>query len=439
MKGLTFKGGVHPNDGKSRTETMQITSLPAPAQVIIPMAQHIGAPAKPCVEVGAEVLLGQEIGSAGGFVSARVHSSVSGKVSAIEPRPGIMGVNVLCAVIENDGEDRAAPMNGISNWQTADVNDLKQKIAEAGIVGMGGATFPTHVKLSPPKDNPIDTVILNGAECEPYLTADHRLMLEHSSDIVEGLKIVLKILGAKSGKIGIEKNKPDAIKVMQEAVKGTNLEVVPLTVKYPQGAEKQLIDACVSRRVPSGGLPMNVGCVVHNVSTAAAIRNAVVNGQPLVDRVVTVSGTAIALGGNFRVRVGTPISDLIKAAGGSLGSVGKLIAGGPMMGFSMHNDSATVTKGTSGILLFKEEDINTELPKPCIRCGRCLRACPMRISPTEIALFAEAGMPNEAERADAMDCMECGSCAYGCPSGIPLVQKIRLGKALIIAAKRQKK
>jgi Na+-translocating ferredoxin:NAD+ oxidoreductase subunit C len=439
LKPVTFKGGVHPCDGKQRTQGMAVVPVAPPEKAVIPLAQHIGAPAKPCVAVGDEVLLGQIIAEPGGFVSAKVHASVSGKVAAIEPRPSASGVNGMCIVIENDGEDRPVDMQGIADWQSAEADTLKQKIAEAGIVGMGGATFPTHVKLSPPKDKPVDAVILNGAECEPMLTADHRLMLERPADVVEGLQIVMKILGASKGLIGIEQNKPDAISAVEKAVKGTDIQVVPMVVKYPQGAEKQLIDACLSRKIPSGGLPMDVGAVVQNVGTAAAIADAVVRGRPLIERIVTVSGSAVREGGNFKARLGTPVSSLIEAAGGVSGRIGKLLAGGPMMGFTLHNDQVPVTKGTSGILLLADKDIRKKAPDPCIRCGRCIRACPMRIAPTDIAAYAGAGMVEEAERADALDCIECGTCAYGCPSRIPLVQEIRRGKALIHAAKRKKK
>ena len=439
MRPVTFKGGVHPNDGKQKTQGMKTVTVAPPAEVVIPMAQHIGAPAKPCVEAGEAVALGQVIGKAGGFVSAPVHASVSGTVKAVEPRLGAMGVPVMCVIIENDGEDRSAEITGLADWRSADADTLKQKIADAGIVGMGGATFPTHVKLSPPKEKPIDAVILNGAECEPMLTADHRLMLERAADVVEGLEILRKILGAKIAMIGIERNKPDAVEVMQKAVQGTDIQVVPMTVKYPQGAEKQLIDACLSRKIPSGGLPMDVGAVVQNVGTAAAVADAVVRGKPLIERIVTVSGNASATGGNFSARVGTPVSLLIEAAGGVTGTLGKLIGGGPMMGIALQSDTVPVTKGTSGVLLIPESEIRTKEPDPCIRCGRCIRACPMRISPTDIAAFARLGLVEETKNADALDCIECGSCAFGCPSRIPLVQQIRLGKALIHAAKRQKK
>jgi electron transport complex protein RnfC len=353
----------------------------------------------------------------------------------------MMGTASPAIVIENDGEEREAPMSGQGDsWESADTETLKKCVSDAGIVGMGGATFPTHVKLSPPANKPIDAIILNGAECEPMLTADHRLMLESADRVVMGLRIAMKILRAKQGFIGIEKNKPDAIEVMQAAIiKHKEIQVMPLTVKYPQGAEKQLIDACLDRQVPSGGLPMDVGVLVQNVGTAASIADAVVDGRPLIERIVTVSGSAVKTGGNFIARVGTPISVLIEAAGGVQGELGKLISGGPMMGFAQHAADIPVTKGTSGILLFSVGDLDPRDPDPCIRCGRCIRACPMRISPTEIAAFARARMVEETVAADAMDCIECGSCSFGCPSRIPLVQEIRLGKALIAQSKRKGK
>lgn len=441
MSGVTFRlGGVHPPEGKERTATIAIEPAPVPSEVVIPLSQHIGAPAKPEVEPGDEVLMGQMIGSPGGFVSARIHSSVSGKVKAIEPRPGAMGVDVPSVVIENDGEDRASEMTGIGpDWRTQPAEALKELVANAGLVGMGGAAFPTHVKMSPPPTKLIDTVILNGAECEPILTADHRLMLEFPEDVVTGLQIAMRILGAQRGYVGVEMNKPDAILTLQESAKGSGTEVVPLTVKYPQGAEKQLIDACLHRQVPSGGLPMDVGVVVQNVGTAKAIADAVVRGRPLLDRVVTVSGSAVERGANLRARIGTPVSALIEACGGVKGDLGKLIIGGPMMGFSQYTDEISVTKGTSGVLLFSRAEVDTRKPAPCIRCGRCIRACPMGISPTEIATFARNEMVDEAIAANTMDCIECGSCAFGCPSRIPLVQEIRRGKALIAASKRKSK
>lgn len=438
MDGATFKlGGIHPPEDKDRTSSLAIEPVRVP-EVVIPLLQHIGAPARACVEVGNAVLMGQEIGSPGGYVSTRIHASVSGEVTAVEPRPGARGVDVLSIVIANDGANRGVETTGLGDaWRDATPEVLRELVAAAGLVGMGGGAFPTHVKLSPPPGRPIDTVIINGAECEPVLTADHRLLLESPDDVIKGLLIAMRLLGARKGLIGIEANKPDAIEVMRKAAFGKDVGVVSLAVKYPQGSEKQLIDACAARQVPSGGLPMDVGVVVLNAGTAKAVADAVLRGRPLIERVVTISGTAIARPANLRARIGTPVSALIETCGGIKGELGKLVIGGPMMGLAQYTDQVPVTKGTSGVLLLSKEEVISREPDPCIRCGRCVRACPARISPIEIATFAERGMAAQAKNADAMDCIECGSCAFVCPSGIPLVQEIRLAKALIAASKGQ--
>ncbi len=439
MSPLTFRGGVKPHGEKARSATAEITPLAAPAEVAIPLSQHIGAPAKPCVAPGDEVLLGQTVGEAGGFVSSPVHASVSGKVKAVEPRVGQLGVPVPCVVIENDGQDRAVEVEGLGDdWAAADPKEIKDRVAGAGLVGMGGAAFPTHVKLSPPPAKPIDTVILNGAECEPYLTADHRIMLERPADVLAGLAIVRHVLGAKRVVVGVEENKPDAIGKLREAAAGSDVEIAVLAKKYPQGAEKQLIDAIAGREVPSGGLPMDVGCVVQNVGTAAAIADAVIRGRPLFERVVTVTGAPVARPANLLIRVGTPVAAAIEACGGDLAGTAKLVLGGPMMGLAQHGATAPVTKGTSGILLLAAADVDDRQPAPCIRCGRCVAACPIHLVPTEIGNLAALGLLEAAEKADALDCIECGSCAFGCPSRIPLVQQIRLGKSGILAARRKK-
>ncbi|MBN2343428.1 MAG: electron transport complex subunit RsxC [Deltaproteobacteria bacterium] len=438
MTVLTFKGGIHPKYNKDNTASKPITSLAAPKEIVIPLSQHIGAPARACVEKGDAVKRGQVIGEPGGFVSVPIHSSVSGEVKAVEPRLGAMGVAVPCVVIENDEQNEAVEFERLADWKKVSPDTLKDKINAAGIVGMGGATFPTHVKLSPPNNKPIDTVILNGAECEPYLTADHRVMLEHAEHVVEGLQIIQKILNAKTGIIGIEENKPDAVSAMEKACEGTDIKVVRLEIKYPQGGEKQLIDAVLKKEVPSGGLPMDVGVVVQNVGTAKAVRDAVVDGIPLIERVVTVTGSAVAKPGNFMVSIGTPVSVVLEHCEVDLEKAGKLILGGPMMGFAQYSAEPPVAKGTSGILVFEEKDVEVTHPLPCIRCGRCLDACPMRLVPADIAAYSDKRMYDKADANDALDCMECGSCAHQCPSQIPLVQKIRLAKSEILAAKRKK-
>ncbi len=439
MKAVTFSGGVHPDYEKDRTKGLAIEALRAPKEAVIPLSQHIGAPAKACVEKGDEVLLGQVIGEPGGFVSQFIHASVSGKVTAVEPRIGAAGVPILSVVIENDGEDREIGYRGIGDaWQSSGPDELRELIRKAGLVGMGGAAFPTHVKLSPPKGKTIDTLIVNGAECEPYLTADHRVMLERSEAVVTGTRILGKTLNTSRCIIAIEQNKPDAIQTVRDAARGTNIEVVSCRVKYPQGAEKQLIEACLGRQVPSGGLPMDVRVVVQNVGTAAFVTDAVVHGRPLVERVVTVTGSAVQNPANLSIRIGTPMEQAIQACGGLRGELGKLIAGGPMMGLSQYTDQVPVTKGTSGILLLAKDEVPTAEPGPCIRCGRCSRACPMRLVPTDISTCSDKGMIDKAEEFDALDCIECGSCAFDCPAGIPLVQKIRLAKAAIVAAKQKK-
>lgn len=438
MKALTFRGGVHPRYNKDRTAGIETVALAPPQEIVIPLSQHIGAPAKAAVEAGAEVLVGQVVGEANGFVSAVIHSSVSGKVKAVEPRPTMSGMPALCVVIANDGEDRQVEPGGLGNdWAKASQDELKDLVRRAGLVGMGGAAFPTHVKLSPPPDKAIDAVLLNGAECEPYLTADHRLMLERPQDVVTGCHIAMTVLGAKDGAIGIERNKPDAIEAVTKAAQGTRIRVVPLEIKYPQGAEKQLIDAILGREVPSGGLPMDAKVVVQNVGTAAAIADAVLRGKPLYERVVTITGSAIKDAKNLLVRVGTPVSYIVESCGGITGDLGKLIAGGPMMGHAQHTDEVPVTKGTSGLLFLAPAEVDTRAADPCIRCGRCVRACPMRLMPTEISKLSSLGRTAEAETLGVLDCIECGSCSYECPSRLPLVQEIRLGKASIQAARRK--
>ncbi len=427
----SFKGGVHPPEGKHLAHGKAIERVEAPPTVVIPLVQHIGAPAKACVEKGDEVLVGQKIGEAGGFVSATVHSSVSGKVKRMVTCLHPAGMIVAAVEISNDGEYRKAPGVGEERpgWRDLSAEEIKEAVREGGLVGMGGATFPTHVKLSPPPEKPIDTVIINGAECEPYLAADHRLMLESPEAIIEGLKLFMKAVGASRGFIAIERNKPDAIKLMTEKVLGeAAIDCVGLKVKYPQGAEKQLIKALTGREVPSGGLPMDVGALVQNVATAAATYEAVALGKPLYERVASVTGTGVLEPANLRVPVGMSCSLLLDRCGVDPES-NKLIMGGPMMGFAQHTADMPVNKGTSGVLLLKNAPVYTETS--CISCGRCVDACPMGLVPSRLSVLAEAEAWSQLDEWNAMDCIECGSCAYACPARRRMVQQIRRGKRWI--------
>jgi len=436
----TFRGGAHPPEHKESTKDRQIVDLPAPPRVTIPLTQHLGAAARPIVQKGQVVLRGQAIAEPTGYVSVPCHASVSGKVVSIGPMPHPFGGKMESIVVESDGEDRW--LEGIGAEESVEglsVEEIKSRIQAAGLAGMGGAAFPTHVKLSPPEEKPIDTAILNGAECEPYLTSDHRLMLEATDDIVKGFRLIIKALGAKRGYIGVESNKPDAAKALAEACQNdSNIKVFLLQVKYPQGAEKQLIWALTRREVPSGGLPMDVGCLVQNVGTAEAVWNAVAKRKPLIDRVVTVTGPGIAHPGNFRVRIGAPFSQLVEAAGG-LVDAGKVIMGGPMMGLAQSTLDVPVIKGTSGIMVLDQSLSKIPDPQPCILCGRCVDICPMKLVPTRIATFVEYDMVDQAEKIGLLDCMECGTCTYVCPSKRNMVHWIKFGKLEVMAARKKAK
>jgi electron transport complex protein RnfC len=383
------------------------------------------------------VLRGQLLGEPGGFVSAAVHSPTSGTVKDVTTCLGPAGATLPAVVIESDGEDKAAdPLPPFENWQDADPAALKARVGEAGIVGMGGATFPTFVKLSPPPNVKIDTIILDGVECEPCLTADHRLMLETPEKIVKGAQIIGRILGVKRIIIAIELNKPDAIETMTKAAEGTGVEVAPLVVRYPQGAEKQLIYALTGRKVPSGGLPAAVGCVVSNVGTTAAIYEAVCLGKPLYERVTTVTGTPVVKPGNYRFRVGTLYRTALELCGGVSEDPAKIISGGPMMGMAVYSLDIPVMKGTSGILLLSRDELVQYSPSACLRCGRCNDVCPMSMMPGILSAQIEHQKFELAEKWHVMDCIECGSCAYICPAGRPLVQHMRRAKAVVNAKKR---
>ena len=395
----TFKGGIHPPDKKELSKGRAISNTKPPKRVVIPLAQHIGAPCKLSVIVGQEVKKGEVIGTPEGFVSAPVHSSISGKVIAIGEFPNAMGRMVMSVVIENDGKEEWTSLKDNPDYMKLPPEELRAKVKDAGIVGMGGAAFPAHVKLSPPKEKAVDVVILNGAECEPYLTADYRLMIERPQDVVEGLKVLMKILGVNKGFIGIENNKPDAVEAMKKAASGeSNIQVCPLEVKYPQGAEKMLIKAAVDREVPARGLPMDVGVVVHNIGTAFAVYEAARYGKPLIDRVVTVTGEGIKEPKNLMVKIGTLVSDLIEECGGFKSEAAKVVSGGPMMGFALYSLDVPVTKGTSGILVLPEEGVvHAEDFGPCIRCGRCIDICPMGLMPSMLSVLSEKGFYEETK------------------------------------------
>ncbi len=431
FKKLSFKGGVHPPEKKELAENRSIEKMPPPAMVTIPVQQHIGAPAEPCIEVGESVKVGQKIAEAKSFVSAPGHSSISGKVKSIEKRLHPVGGKILSIIIESDGNDQLQPeINQIPDYMEQSAEEMKEKIKSAGIAGMGGAAFPTHVKLSPPAGKPIDKLILNGAECEPYLTSDARIMLEHPNEIIEGMKIFMKILRCKDAYIGIENNKPEAIRIFQKLAKeaGNNFHVVGLNVKYPQGAEKQLIKAITNRDVPAGGLPMDVGCLVQNVGTAKAVYEAVSSNKPLYERVVTVTGEGIGETKNVLTRIGTTFGNLIEFCGGLKNDAAKILNGGPMMGIAQFTMEVPVIKGTSGIVIINKKQAKLSAPQPCIGCARCVDSCPMNLMPNYLAALIEHKRFDDAHKNGILDCIECGCCSYVCPSKIRHVHLFKFGK-----------
>ena len=436
----TFRGGIHPPYNKNLTNNKPIEKATLPKKVIIPMGMHLGAPCEPIVKVGDLVKKGQKIGEAKAFVSVPVHASISGKVTAVEPRPWPGGGPMMSVVIESDGKDEL--FEGVTPskpFGQLSPDEIKNLIREAGITGLGGAGFPTQVKLSPPPEKGVDTIIVNAAECEPYITADHRLLLERPEDVVLGLEAIMKATGVKKSFIGIENNKLDAVESIQKVLQGKKgIEVVILATKYPQGGEKQLIKAVTGREVPSAGLPMDVGVIVNNAGTCAAIANALKTGLPLIERITTVTGSGIKEPKNLLIRIGTPLIDIIEQCGGFKGTPGKVLMGGPMMGLAQSQLEAPAIKGTSGLLVLEKADVKLFEPSPCIRCARCVDACPIHLLPTNLAKFAENNMWVEAESYHAMDCIECGCCSFVCPAHIPLTQHIRIAKSHIIASRKKK-
>lgn len=438
MDKATFKGGIHPAGHKELTSSCQTIPAPVPERVYIPLSQHIGAPCVPLVVAGDRVRKGQRIGEGKGFVTAPVHATVSGTVESIIVKEHPGGSFVPCIVIRNDRlEEWDDTIKSYGNPASFLPEELRQIIFNAGIVGMGGASFPVHVKLSPPEGTTIDTVILNGIECEPYLTADHRLMLEQPEKILAGLGYIMRTLGCQKGIIAIEDNKPDAVSLFSGLCASLpEISVKVLREKYPQGSEKQLIFACTARKVPEGGLPLSVGVVVNNVGTAAAIADAVERGLPLIQRYLTVSGTGVKTPANYLVRIGTLFSELIELSGGYNGEPERIIAGGPMMGKTVFSAQVPVVKGSSGIVVLKKPPKSVRTVEyPCVRCARCIDACPAFLEPTSLVKMAKRRAWDEAESAHVMSCIECGSCVYSCPSIIPLLEHIRRAKQAVLSAK----
>lgn len=436
---LTFKGGIHPNDGKSLAKDKAIVTVMPKGDLVYPLSQHIGAPASPIVSVGDHVLKGQKIAEAGGFVSAPIHASVSGTVKAIEPHFNPTGSKLNCIVVENDGEYQEVPYAPAKPLDELTKEEILNLISEAGIVGMGGAGFPTKVKLSPKEPEKIEYVIANCAECEPYITADYRRMLENPEELVSGMKVVLKLFDNAKGIFGVEDNKPDCIAKLKELTKDEpRMEVLALKTKYPQGAERQLIFATTGRAINSSMLPADAGCVVDNVETLIGIHHAVIDGRPVIERIVTVSGDGVKEPGNFKVLFGTNQRELVEAAGGFLGEPEKVISGGPMMGFAMFTLDTPITKTSSSILCLTKDEVAANEPSACINCGRCVEVCPSRIIPSRLADFAEHHNEEAFTKWEGLECVECGSCSYVCPAKRQLKQAIGSMRKIALANRRKK-
>lgn len=439
MGPFTFKGGVHPYEGKDLSAAKPITALDPGPELVYLMSQHIGAPAKVCVTVGDRVLRGQMIGEAGGFVSAPVYASVSGRVKAVEKRKTATGALADAVVVENDGRGESV------DFYPADPSDLSreeilERIRTAGVVGMGGAGFPTAVKLSPKDPSAIDHVLVNASECEPYLTSDYRCLMEKPDQVIGGLQTILKLFGPScKGIVCIENNKPDAVEVMKKAAEGTGIEVAVTRTKYPEGAERSLIYALTGREVNSSMLPADAGCVVDNVQTVIAVQEAVAEGKPCMDRVFTVSGDAVKDPRNFRVCVGTPYARVIDQAGGFRQEPEKILSGGPMMGFALADLDVPVTKTSGALTCFIKDPIGNLQPGPCIRCGACIDVCPQRLVPCRLLDIALAGDLEKFEKEYGCECVGCGCCSYTCPAKRPLAFHINKTRGLVLAEKKKKK
>lgn len=436
---LTFKGGIHPNDGKSLAKDQAIAEVLPKGDLVYPLSQHIGAPASPLVKKGDHVLKGQKIAEAGGFVSAPVYASVSGNVKGLEKHFNPTGSKVDCIVVENDGEYEEVEYPQVRPLSELTREEVIGMIGEAGVVGMGGAGFPTRVKLSPKEPDKIDFIIANCAECEPYITADYRRMLENTEELVSGMRVVLSLFDNAKGIFGVEDNKKDCIEKLNEAIKDEpRMEVRVLQTKYPQGAERQLIYAVTKRAINSAMLPADAGCIVDNVETLVSIHRAVIEGRPLMERVVTVSGDAVEKPGNFKALLGTNQQELVEAAGGFKAEPKKVISGGPMMGFAMMTLDTPITKTSSSILGFTDDAVEKAKPTPCINCGRCVEVCPSRIIPSRLADYAERHDEETFTAQNGLECVECGSCSYVCPAKRQLKQSIGSMRKIALANRKKK-
>ena len=435
----TFKGGVHPYDGKELSKEKPIKELLPKGEMVFPLSQHIGAPATAVVAVGDTVLRGQKIADAGGFVSSPIYSSVSGTVKAIEPRRVATGDLVNSIIIQSDGNFIEVGFEGCTDYTKLSNDEIIKKIQEAGVVGMGGAGFPTHVKLSPNNPEKIDYIIANCAECEPYLTSDYRSMVEEPEKLITGMKIILQLFPKAKGLLGIEDNKSDVIALMEKLVENEpRLEVVPLMTKYPQGGERQLIKACTGREINSKMLPADAGCIVDNVATINAIYTAIIEGKPVMDRIFTLTGDAVMEPRNFRICIGTNCNEILEAAGGYVREAKKLISGGPMMGFALLDANVPTTKTSGALLCLSEDEVSRFETTACINCGRCVEACPENLIPSRLAKFSEHNDKEMFEKWYGLECIECGSCSFACPARKHLAQSIKTMKKIVLADKRKK-
>ena len=435
---LTFKGGIHPYEGKELSEDQPIETYTPKGEMVFPLSQHIGAPAKPLVKKGDRVLKGQVIAEAGGFVSAPIHSSVSGTVKGIESRLTATGTMANAIIVENDQQYEEVEYHPASSLGELSKEEILKRIQDGGVVGMGGAGFPTHVKLSPKNPESIEYILVNGAECEPYLTSDYRRLLEYGEQVVEGLKVMFALFDKAKGYICIEDNKPDCIKKMEDLVRDIpRIEVKTLMTKYPQGGERTLIYATTGREINSSMLPADVGCIVDNVETVTSIYRAVMLGKPVMERTVTVTGDAVSHPKNFMASIGTNMRELVDAAGGFKSTPDKIISGGPMMGFSMYQLDVPCTKTTSAILSFLKDEVSNAHETACINCGRCVTVCPGHVVPARLATIAQHGDMEKFQQYDGMECCECGCCSYICPAKRPLTQSIKSMRKMVLASRKR--